>query len=265
MTVIRRAFERRHMSLAVAAALLAASSGAGAPATTASARRLCPERTKAVFDAPAPTEAGGYVLDNGVYRTFTLADAGTGGPTDINNHGDVTGAYVDTAGVQHGFLIDKRGCFDLVDYPGPPRTLNEAIGINDRRDVVGTWGDYGDQVTNAEAHGYVRSKGRFTSIDVPGALVTAAFKNNDRGQVVGSYSNEARARIGVADAHGFVLSKGRLTRIDAPGAAKTVLFDINDRGQILGAGMNADNTEGFGFLRGSRGRYTRLPTCPGRW
>ncbi|HEY6416811.1 MAG TPA: hypothetical protein VIX41_11250, partial [Acidimicrobiales bacterium] len=166
MTVIARAFGRRHLPLAVVAALLATLVlGAGAPADGASARRLCPDRMKPVFDTPAPIDAGGYVLDNGVYRTFTLADAGTGGPTDINNRGDVVGAYVDITGVQHGFLIDDHGCVGPVDYPGPPRTLNEAIGINDRRDVVGTWGDYGDQLTTAEAHGYVRSKGTFSSID----------------------------------------------------------------------------------------------------
>ena len=107
--------------------------------------------------------------------------------------------------MQHGFRVDRRACFPLVDYPRGPRSLNEAIGINDRRQVVGTWGDDGDEATNAEAHGCVRDKGGFISIDVPGAVVTSAFKNNDGGQVVGSYSNEARARIGIADAHGFLL------------------------------------------------------------
>ena len=65
--------------------------------------------------------------------------AATGGPTDINNRGDVIGAYVDATWVQHGFRIDKRGCFDLVDFPGAPHTLNEAIGVNDPGEIVGAF------------------------------------------------------------------------------------------------------------------------------
>jgi uncharacterized membrane protein len=98
---------------------------------------------------------------------------------------------------------------------------------------------------------------------VPGALATGAFKNNDRGQIVGMYSNESRDRVGTADAHGFLLDDGELERIDAPGAALTFLFDINDRGQILGVGTNADNTAGFGFIRDRGGAYKRLPDVPG--
>ena len=80
---------------------------------------------------------------------------------------------------------------------------------------------------------------------------------------MGVYSNESRDRVGSADAHGFLFDHGELTRIDAPGAALTFLFDINDRGQVLGVGTDADNTTGFGFVRDSRGNYTRLPDVPG--
>ena len=44
-----------------------------------------------------------------------------------------------------------------------------------------------------EAHGYLRDKrGRLTTIDVPGALTTAAWRTNNRGQVVGAYSDVDR-------------------------------------------------------------------------
>ena len=150
----------------------------------------------------------------------------------------------------------------VVDYPGPPRSKNEAVGINDRGQIVGVYGRYGDETTG-ETHTYVRDRRGFTSYDVPGALATGTSKNNDRGQIVGSYSNESRDRVGTADAHGFLWDDGELIRIDAPGAALTFLFDINDRGQILGFGANADNTAGFGFIRDRQGAYTRLPDVPG--
>jgi uncharacterized membrane protein len=264
MTLIQRTPGRGRPMTAALVALVAITLGAAAPVSASSgSSRRCPDGTPSVYDGPAPTEAGGFVFDDGEFRTFTRADAVAGSPTDINNRGDIVGGYSDTAGIQHGFRVDRQGCFSLVEFPGEPRTLNEAIGINDRRQITGTYGDYGDERTTLEGHGYVRNRGRFTSIDVPGAVVTGAFKNNNRGQIVGSYSNETRGRVGVGDAHGFLLDDGELTRIDAPGAIKTTLHDINERGQILGVGQNADNTEGFGFVRDRRGHYRRLPDVPG--
>jgi uncharacterized membrane protein len=262
MTLTRHIPRRRRRVAVGLAVLVAISLGAAAPASAASGRR-CPDRTRSVYDAPAPSDAGGYVLDDGEFRRFGLpAGAVSGGPADINNRGDIVGPYVDAAGFNHGFRLDRRGCLGRVDYPGPPRTKNEAVGVNDRGQIVGAYGRYGDNTTG-ETHGYVRDRGRFISIDVPGAVATGLYKNNNRGQIVGVYSNESRDRIGTADAHGFLLDDGELVRIDAPRAALTFLFDINDRGQILGVGANADNTDGFGFVRDRRGHYTRLPDVPG--
>lgn len=235
--------------------------GLGPPAS-ASSRHTCRDATASVYDGPAPRDGGAYILEDGEFRTFTVPVAETGGPSDINDRGDVVGSYTDAAGIQHGFQVDRRDCLVTIDYPGPPRSKNEAIGINDRGQIVGVYGQYGDETTG-ESHAYVRDRRGFSSYDVPGAVATGAFKNNDRGQIVGVYSNESRDRVGTADAHGFVLEDGELTRINAPDAALTFLFDINDRGEILGVGANADNTEGFGFIRDRRGAYTRLPDVPG--
>jgi hypothetical protein len=40
-------------------------------------------------------------------------------------------------------------------------------------------------------HGFVLERGRFTSIDVPGAVDTDAFGVNDRGQIVGAFRKAA--------------------------------------------------------------------------
>ena len=235
--------------------------GAGAPASALSDGR-CPDRTTSVFDGSVPSDNGGYIFDDGEFRTFTLPGAVGGGPSDINDRGDMVGPYTDAAGVQHGFRVDRRGCLVVVDHPGPPRSKNEALGINDRGHIVGVYGNYGDETTG-ESHAYSRGRRGFSSYDVPGALATAAVKNNDRGQIVGVYSNESRDRVGTADAHGYLYDHGELTPIDAPGAVHTFLFDINDRGQILGVGTDAYNAAGFGFIRDRRGGYTRLPDTPG--
>ena len=58
----------------------------------------------------------------------------------------------------------------------------------------------------------------FTTIDVPGATATSASKINDRGQIVGGYSDAG------GTSHGFLLDNGVLTTIDVPGAADTGAF-----------------------------------------
>lgn len=52
---------------------------------------------------------------------------------DINNHGHLSGGYVDTAGVMHGFIY-RDGQFLTVDYTGPNTIV---FGLNDRGQAVG--------------------------------------------------------------------------------------------------------------------------------
>ena len=68
-----------------------------------------------------------------------------------------------------------------------------------------------------------------TTIDVPGAAATDAFGINERGQIVGFYSEPSPG-----PSHGFLLDSGTFTTIDVPGADSTIAFGINDRDQIVG-------------------------------
>ena len=120
-----------------------------------------------------------------------------------------------------------------LDPPGAVRT--QAGFLNAQGQVVGTYRD-ADQTR----HGFIWSKGVFTTFDVPGAakpLGTVGFGINDKGEVVGDYVD------GDGNRHGFVLSKGVYTTLDVPGATLTVAEGINNRGQIAGlyfdAGGNA--------------------------
>jgi hypothetical protein len=114
-----------------------------------------------------------------------------------------------------------------------------------------------------ESHGYVRDrKGRFTTNDFPGALVSGNYKNNNRGQVVGNYSVENRI-VPMRQFRAFLFDDGRYTAVDVPGDFYTAAFDVNDRGQVVGAFLNRERTAGFSFLRDADGSYTRLPDVPG--
>ena len=68
----------------------------------------------------------------------------------------------------------------------------------------------------------------FTSIDYPGAKSTNASSINARGDIVGSYTDQANV------GHGFVLSGGVFATIDYPGAVATQARGINSRGDIVG-------------------------------
>jgi len=51
----------------------------------------------------------------------------------VNNRGQITGGYYDTAGTQRGFVFE-RGRYRTIAPPG--RTENAAWGINDRGEIV---------------------------------------------------------------------------------------------------------------------------------
>jgi len=91
---------------------------------------------------------------------------------------------------------DQPG-FTTIDIPGASSTL--ADGINPQGDIVGTYAR--NDLTGF--HGYLLSKGAFTTIDVPGAIgFTQAHGINPRGDILGEYGD------GTGRLHGFLLSQG---------------------------------------------------------
>jgi probable HAF family extracellular repeat protein len=105
---------------------------------------------------------------------------------------------------------------------------------------------------------FVLDKGRFSAFDAP-ELGAAEFQRiNNRGQVVGSYSNGQGRGQG-----GYVRDRrGRITRFDLPGAASTTPLDNNDRGEIVGNYQIEVGGALRGFLRDRHGRF-RTVQVPG--
>lgn len=83
----------------------------------------------------------------------------------------------------------------------------------------------------------------FTTIDVPGAVVTNVLGINTAGDVVGNYETTSNGQ-----SHGFLYSGGNFTLFDYPGASSTIAFGINDSGLISGTAYMNQNTTAFGFL-----------------
>jgi len=95
-----------------------------------------------------------------------------------------------------GYEIED-GKFSFFDVPGSKYT--QAWDINTSGDIVGMYGD-GDVVAdrNLHAHGFLKSKDTYQSIEYPDAIDTRAFGINSSRDIVGSYESED------GHTHGFV-------------------------------------------------------------
>lgn len=100
--------------------------------------------------------------------------------------------------------------------------------MNARGEIAGFYDDAADTT-----HGFLLSKGTFTTIDVPGALFTAVTDINNAGVMIGAYDDTAGGCV-AGNCHGFVLRQGTFTTIDFPGASHTEVLGINDAGEIVG-------------------------------
>ena len=113
----------------------------------------------------------GYILDDGEFRNVTPCRApwGAAESTTATVVGPHTGRRRPARlSRSTGGLLPSTG---TTTWP-TPRQKNEALSINDRGQIVGVYGNYGDE-THRESHAYPRAA---TSHDVPGH---DAIKNND--------------------------------------------------------------------------------------
>jgi hypothetical protein len=197
-------------------------------------------RGRAHTQPSGPMDAG-LLLDRGVYRP--LPDVpGALETTHLRNNdsGQTSGSYaVEEDGTIRvlGFLMQDEEV-TTIDVPGA--LLVSALGINDRGQVVGAWSPPDailDPVTGEfePIHGFVWEAGCATTFDVPDAALTAAYEIDNRGQIVGNYTDADGFQ------HGFVLHDGVITTIDHPRATsqpnmtRTRVVGIDDRGRLVGS------------------------------
>jgi len=124
--------------------------------------------------------------------------------------------------------------FVRIDVPDAVST--EPMGINARGAIVGKHVD-----ADGVPHGFLYANGEFTSIDVPGALMTLGARAiNAQGDIFGSFHDRHDVQ------HVYVLSNGRFTKIAHPGAIATAAGGINNAGDITGQWWNQnDRSRGY--------------------
>jgi hypothetical protein len=112
-------------------------------------------------------------------------------PSGINDVGTIVGSYVDSNGIEHGF-IDNGGNFTTLDVPaslGGAATNAVATlvsGINNAGEVVGSYGDG----QNGAIYGFVyetegSDAGTYYTFSFPSSNYTVAGAINDLGEIVG--------------------------------------------------------------------------------
>ena len=160
-------------------------------------------------------------------------------------------------GIAHGFVLNKGVFTKIPDVPGsvptavPPKTIQTTInGINAPGRFTGIYGD------GTRPHAFVWSDGAYTKpLEPLDAIQSQAGFINAQGQVVGAYRTLDEKR------HGFIWTRGNFTTFNVPGDHPlfgTVAFGINDVGQVVGNFVDANTGVRRGFLRSSKGEYTRF-------
>jgi hypothetical protein len=155
----------------------------------------------------------------------------------INNASAAAGWCTSTkTGVYTGFVYAK-GKFTAINFP--KSTATQAIGINDKGDVVGLYLD-----SAGAQHGFLKKGSKYTSIDVTGDNSTEAWGINNSGQI---------AVFAISSAGGyesFVYNGKTFKKVADPNAGSngTIIRIVNNKGDVAGAYFDASGFE-VGFLR----------------
>lgn len=156
--------------------------------------------------------------------TFLLSIPETSSVTDVNDSGQVVGAYTDTGGNERAF-INTGGQF--VTLPGlagdAANPTSNAVAINARGDVIGT--DNGQGVL-----WQLDKQGNYSALSL-GSFIPDAI--NSTGVILGT----AQSQSAIWTSTGGVQSLQSLVPSDL-GWSNLTALDINDNNQVLGSGSH---------------------------
>src|ERR1700733_13826431 len=115
-----------------------------------------------ILSAPCGQASAGQFTEIDVPFSGATGTAALG----INSQGDIVGVYQDSSFNLHNFLL-REGNFSNIDPPGGNGPallfLVSPMGINPSGDIVGNYSD------SSGNHGFLLSRGTYTTIDAPGA------------------------------------------------------------------------------------------------
>lgn len=242
-----------------------------------------------VNSASSPSIVGAYLDSKGAYHgfvrsgrgtitNFNAPGAGTGagqgtnfaGLSGINTAGTITGPYVDSKGVFHGYIRSTTGKYTTLNVASAGKSAGQgtlAGNINTSGEIAGFYID-----TAGANHGFLwTSKAGFITFDAPGSGTgagegsgTAFFDGlNDSGSVAGNYADTKLVNHGYIRASGGAFStfsaakagtdnKGCPTGVACKG---TFASGINSAGTFVGLYVD-ESLVNHGLVRSSGGTLT---------
>jgi hypothetical protein len=114
-----------------------------------------------------------------------------------------------------------------------PGATEASANANSTHEVAGDFTD-NDGVT----HGFVLSKGVFTTVDFPGAAFTQINGINASGRFAGTYYINSDPE----NARGFFSSKGDFVTIHPPQSSRTQVGFLNAQGEVVGTFRDANSS-----------------------
>jgi hypothetical protein len=138
-------------------------------------------RIVGIYNTGAGTPDTGYLKIDDSYESVSVANSQHTYALGINDASKISGSYVGSDGMLHGFL-QTSGAVANINFPLANQTF--VGGINNADAIVG-WSQKGSNPTR----GFVVSGTRLRAFDVnlPGAVGGQPQALNDSGQVVGNY------------------------------------------------------------------------------
>jgi hypothetical protein len=177
----------------------------------------------------------GFVYSAGKFTAINFPKSNGTQAIGINDAGDVVGAYLDSASVQHGF-VKKGSKYTRIDVTGDTTPYAWAINNSGQMVVfaINSAGGYDSFVYNGKT---------FKKIADPNASTTGTIARslNNKGDVVGAYFNSASDEIG------FLFHGGKyFDVIDPKASTQTKPDGVNDTLEMVGRYLNsASATLGF--------------------
>jgi len=159
--------------------------------------RFCTNPGSACLE-PGNGDFRGFLLRNGEFTTLDVPGSIETNAWKINDRGDIVGGFGMPDGSIELFVLG-RGAFSTFPLPNSLLLSEDNGGINALGDIVGHYCDASPCKIGPTGHGFVLSGGALTTIDIPGAVATAAFAINARREIVGGYFD---ANKGL---HGYVM------------------------------------------------------------
>jgi uncharacterized membrane protein len=174
----------------------------------------------------------GFLYKNGTYTDISGPSGALASVANaINDSGNIVGAYIDSQGSGHGFVL-KNSVYTTLDVPGAISTI--ARGINKSGDIVLNWVD-----ANGNYNASLFDGTTYNTINVPNAVSSQAMGISASGDVCYEWTDA----IGVY--HGALLHAGVYSYFDVPTHGGTWAYGMNDIGNIVGNGTYHSTVFGF--------------------